>query len=370
MKSAYVATSMIAFCLSSSLFADDINPVPTEVQSIPSPKRERQVTPSARPQVQGGINVYLTGDWLYFKPQEKGLTYALKATASSVTIPTGDQWEIQDGHYKSTEFSWQSGFRVGAGWNTKHDGWDFLLAWTRFYTSEKDSVSTVGTNYVFPSMSDASIAIDPVQRASAHFRLHLNQIELILGREFYVSRSLSLKPRVGVVTAWIDQKFDIYYDNLIGIGPQPPGTFNDIENKNDFWGTGLKAGLNTQWELGWGFSIFGDGALSILYGKFNMKHGSEVNATVSGVAVSADTDLHDKFHIARYIADLSLGLRWDYMFTDDRVHLGLSAGWEDHIYFGQNQFLITPNARYVGLNESQNEDLTLQGFVLSTRLDF
>lgn len=370
MKIAFVATSLITLGLSSSLSADDINPVPTEVQTIPSPKKERQVTPAARPQIQGGINLYLTGDWLYFKPQEKGLSYALKATANPVTVSSATQWEIQNGEYKSTEFCWQSGFRVGAGWNTKHDDWDFLLSWTHFYTSEKDSTSTVGTDYVFPSMGDPSIAIGPVQSASADFCLHLNQLELILGREFYVSRALSLKPKFGVITAWIDQKYDINYDNSAGIGGGTQGSFNDINNKCDFWGTGLKAGLNTQWELGWGFSIFGDGAFSILYGKFNLNHQSDLSTTVSGTPVSGNSTIKDKLRIARYIADLGLGLRWDYMFMDDRVHLGLSAGWKDHMYFGQNQFLATSNARYVGINETQNEDLTLQGFVLGARIDF
>jgi hypothetical protein len=352
--------------LSAFVFADDINPVPTEMQSIPSPKKERQVTPSARPQVQGGINVYLTGDWLYFKPQEKGLTYALQATAT----PTGDLWTNQNGSFISTNFSWQSGFRVGLGWNTKHDGWDFLLAWTRFYTHEQDSVTTVGTNYVFPTLADPNLATSPVTSASAYYKLHLNQLELILGREFYVSKALSLKPKVAVIADWISQKFNVDYENPSGVGTQPAGAYDNINNKNNFWGAGLKAGLNTQWELGWGFSIFGDGAFSLLYGKFDVSKQGEMFGSIDGTDTFSSINLTDNFYLARYIADLSLGMRWDYMFSDDRIHFGLQIGWEDHIYFGQNQFLITPNANYIGLNDNENQDLTLQGVVIGARLDF
>lgn len=370
MKRALFILPSLTMLLSTSVFADDINPVPTEIQTIPSPKKERQVTPSARPQIQGGINVYLMGEWLYFKPQEKGLTYALKASSNALTLSSGDRWINQNGSFVSTKFDWHSGFRVGLGWNTKHDGWDFLLAWTRLYAHENSSANTVGTTYIFPSFADPNIATDPVASASAHFRLHLDQLELILGREFYVSRALSLKPKIGIITDWIDQKFDVDYTNPTGIGLQPAGSYDYSKNKNDFWGTGLKAGLGTQWELGWGFSIFGDGAFSILYGKFDVSKQDELYGSVGGTTTSASTHLKDNFRIARYIADLCLGLRWDYMFSDDRIHLGLQAGWEDHIYFGQNQFLTTPNSTYIGINDNENQDLTLQGFVLGARLDF
>ena len=357
--------SVYALLLSSPLLGDDINPVPTEMQRVPDPRKKRQITPSARPQVQGGINIYLTGDWLYFKPEEKGLTYALESNATSSTALGTTIWNLGSGKYKSTDFDWSSGFRVGIGWNTKHDDWDFLLSWMRFYSHEKNSVASSGSTYV-----DPTIALGPVASASANFHLHLNQIELVLGREFYVSRALSLKPLVGIITSWIDQKYITHYDTMLGIGSLGNGTFNKNTNKNDFWGTGLKGGINTQWELGWGFSIFGNGALSILYGKFDVKKTSEVNASTGGVPINKNPSATDNFHLARYIADVSLGMRFDYMFNDDRIHLGLQGGWEDHIYFGQNQFLTSTNIYNVGQIESANQDLTLQGFALSARLDF
>jgi hypothetical protein len=359
-----------ALLLSSPLLGDDINPVPTERQRVPDPRKDRQVTPSARPQVQGGINLYLTGDWLYFKPQEKGLTYALESNATSSATLGTTIWNLGNGKYKSTNFDWSSGFRVGIGWNTKHDDWDFLLSWMRFYSHEKNSVASSGSTYVFPTLGDPAIALGPVASASANFQLHLNQIELSLGREFYVSRALSLKPLIGIVTSWIDQKYITNYDTMLGMGSLLAGTFNKNTNNNDFWGSGLKGGMNTQWDLGWGFSIFGNGALSILYGKFDVKKTSEVNASAGGAPIDKNPSARDNFYLARYIADVSLGLRFDYMFNDDRIHLGLQGGWEDHIYFGQNQMLTSSNIYNVGHNEPANQDLTLQGFALSARLDF
>ena len=215
-----------------------------------------------------------------------------------------------------------------------------------------------------------TIALGPVASASANFQLHLNQIELALGREFYVSRALSLKPLVSIVTAWIDQKYNVQYDTMLGIGTLGDGTFNKNTNKNNYWGSGIKGGMNTQWELGWGFSIFGNGAVSILYGKFDVKKTSEVNALAGGVLINKTPISLDNFYLARFVTDLSLGMRFDYMFNDDRLHLGLQGGWEDHIYFGQNQFLTSTSMYNVGQIESANQDLTLQGFTLSARLDF
>ena len=356
--------------LSSPILADDINPVPSEMQRVPTPRKERQVTPSGRPQVQGGINIYLTGDWLYFKPQEKGLTYALESNATSSATMGTTIWNLGAGQYKSMNFDWSSGFRVGIGWNTKHDDWDLLLSWMRFYSHEKNSIASSGSSYIFPTLGDPTIALGPVASASANFQLHLNQIELALGREFYVSRALSLKPLVSIVTAWIDQKYNVQYDTMLGIGTLGDGTFNKNTNKNNYWGSGIKGGMNTQWELGWGFSIFGNGAVSILYGKFDVKKTSEVNALAGGVLINKTPISLDNFYLARFVTDLSLGMRFDYMFNDDRLHLGLQGGWEDHIYFGQNQFLTSTSMYNVGQIESANQDLTLQGFTLSARLDF
>jgi hypothetical protein len=91
--------------------------------------------------------------------------------------------------------------------------------------------------------------------------------------------------------------------------------------------------------------------------------------------LDADTDglyanVHNSYRISQPVLDLALGLQWDYMFCNDRIHLGLHAGWEHHIYFSQNQFPSFTNAVSKGIYVSNQGDLALQGWTIGARLDF
>jgi hypothetical protein len=337
----------------------EVQDLQSKVANLEKTKGMPQITPSARPEVKHGWNIYLTGDWLYWKAQENGLNYALKTK-----LPDANLDQLGNGHLEAPSFSWDSGFRIGLGWNTAHDGWDLYANWSRFYTDATGKEHASDTQTVFPTLSDIAFANIPCETASSHLKIHFNQLDVDLGREFYVSTWLSLKPVLGIRTIWIDQHYRIEYDGQ----PTLAGGddfFNHIHYKNDFWGVGPEGGLQTQWELGAGFSVFGDAFASLFYGHFQIERTSTILTVVPpDTTVDAPSKTQDRFRVARFAFDTAIGLRWDYEFAHDRIHLGLQAGWEDHIFFGQNQLFDTD------LLESFNKDLTLQGLTVSARLDF
>jgi len=68
------------------------------------------------------------------------------------------------------------------------------------------------------------------------------------------------------------------------------------------------------------------------------------------------------------IADVQLGLRWDYGFSQDRFQIRLQAGWENHIFFDNNCFYnFTTNTSVIN---NLGGDLGFQGWFLSGRFDF
>ena len=70
------------------------------------------------------------------------------------------------------------------------------------------------------------------------------------------------------------------------------------------------------------------------------------------------------------VTDLQLGLRWARMFDNDRWGLMLQAGWEHHMWFGQNQMLrFTDNTTQAAFVVNQG-DLSYQGWTLNVRFDF
>lgn len=336
-----------------------------QVNTIQEKQNEKTSLSHGKSKLSNGWNVFLTGDFLYWRANVNGIPYALKAPIhdTGTMYPKGGQLE-------NPHFDWNCGFRVGAGWNTHHDDWDLFVEWTRIHLSAHGHSKSTGTKFLFPTFSDSIMATLPVNRAQEHWHLHLNLVDLELGRECYLGKTLTLRPHIGLRTGWIDQNCHFGYDGQFGVAIP---SFNDVKYHNDFWGMGLRGGFDSQWKLGWGISIFGDFALSLLYGNFSVDRENTLSAIFLNAPFLMDNTNHESFHLARAIADLSMGLRWDYTFLKDRYHIGLQAGWEEHIFWGQNQiynFMDTSIPFRHGKMTTGNDDLTMQGFTFSARLDF
>ena len=71
------------------------------------------------------VGVYVTGDYLYWKAEQEGLTFA---ETSKNRVP----FTVEDGKIFNPDFDWASGFRVGMGYNFRYDGWDLYLQWTDY----------------------------------------------------------------------------------------------------------------------------------------------------------------------------------------------------------------------------------------------
>jgi Legionella pneumophila major outer membrane protein precursor len=309
-----------------------------------------------------GYHLFLIGDFLWMKAEEDGLTYSYKTNNPGGTSPSN---EIR---LEEMEFDWNFGFRVGGGFDIPHDHWDLGFAWMSLNTQSKthkiaDKGEGLFPYWAFPSGIAGQEFFD---RANAKWSLSLNVADAVLGKDFYVGKSLSLHPFIGPRTAWIDQKFKTSYINA----PFMPGeTLNDmVHMRCDYWGLGPRAGLDMQWWLTKRLNIYATAAISLLYGQFHVHQKEEAEIVQTGFKLEP---LHfsDSFHIARPITDLAIGFGWDTLFAYDRLHIGLKVGWEQHVFFDQNQFIRFVNSSTNSLLSNRG-DLALEGLIASLRLDF
>ena len=317
---------------------------------------------SGRPQVDNGANLFLTADWLLWQANETGLGFAVKTdTDSSITLG--------EGSVKSPAFTWTSGFRVGLGYNTPHDGWDLYLNWTWFQDKASKSLHTDGDDFLYPAVIHPANAVYALE-AESKLHLHVNMLDLGMGREYEVSTWSTLKPFVGLRTAFVNQHNNIEYDNVYNVGINTL-RYNDyeVERECNYWGLGIRTGLDTQWELGRNFSLYANAAVSLLYGFFHVEHEEEQTLSSTGVH-STNIDLVNSYRAARAITDLQLGLRWDYLSPSSRYHLGIQAGWEQHLFFSQNQFMDFVDDTADGVFVQNQGDLELQGWTIAMRFDF
>ena len=335
------------------------------------------INPPGRPQVRDGVDLFLFGQLLVWNAHENGLPFAI--------VNENSGHNLADSKVKNIHSEWDAGFRVGIGYNLPHDGWDLNLAWLRFNTDGEKKINAHSNRHVFSTRNqprEMNVFNDSCQKAHSRWDLHLNQLDLDLGREFFVSKWLTLRPHFGVRSDWVHQKWESHFRNFQGfqfINPQintfPPNKL-EIEYKDEWWGIGLEGGLDTQWGLGSGWSLFGNMTGAILYGFHDIDVEDEVSpaVTISGYFTPTSkgtfVDMDNTYRVSHPILDIMMGLRYDRMFSNDQFHLGLQLGWEHHVYFSQNQFPVFVDDVNLGTIVSNQGDLTFQGWTLSARFDF
>lgn len=358
-----VATSLVA--LSTSGFADGDTAQMRNLENRVSALEQRKgasgmINPQGRAQVKDGADLFVYGDLLFWNAHENGLSAAVKNKGSSSNLSNS---EVRNVHGK-----WNLGFRVGIGYNTPHDGWDLKLTWLRFTDNGTRHVRSGSTTFAFPTrVHPANLADDAVTAAGkmrSKWNMRLDQLDFDLGREFFVSKWLTLRPHFGLRSDWIRQALNTNYNNFVGFGA-PTLTTIKTRLKDRSFGLGLEGGLDTQWGLGNGWSIFGNLSGAILYGFHHINE-----RTTDKPADTQFLNLVNSFRVSEPIVDLEAGIRWDNMFWNDRFHLGLQIGWEHHVYFSQNQFPVFVDDVSLGSFVANQGDLTLQGWTFAARFDF
>lgn len=365
----FFISSLLALACGNHLQADTTEAQMRSLDSRVSALEQKKnagamVNPSGRPQVRDGANLFFLADLLVWQAHENGLEYAVKTDASEPVASALNHSSTQNMH-----FDWNCGFRVGLGWNTPHDGWDLLVNWTWFQTKGSRNTNVDSDSNLVPvnTYQPAGATTLGFGSSQARWRLHLNMIDLELGREFFVSKWMTLRPFISIRSAWVNQKASTLFT---GSRPTVDQRGSLMKGDNDFWGIGPRVGLNTQWGLGYGFSLVGNGGVSLLYGFFDIdSHQRQLFASGASTQV---VDNGDSVRVGRAISELALGLRYDVMFANDHCHFGIQAGWEQLMFFGQNQFrhFYGTSIDNAGASFGNQGDLTVQGWTLAGRLDF
>ncbi|MCH9630035.1 MAG: hypothetical protein S4CHLAM37_00260 [Chlamydiia bacterium] len=331
-------------------------------------------TANARPEPHGN-GWWLNIDALYWHTKVGGTEYA--QTSANVAA-TGN---TNVGSFKQVDPDWAWGFKVGLGYKFCHDGWDTHLEYTYYRPSDssRSSVSSPagivalkGNNVVNDHNLFDGSGFQYCTLATSDFKYNYDNINLELGRNYFVSRSLSLRPHVGLRALWLDLKQTTRYsggDNILS-GGSVALTFlgnNTVEvnDKSDFWGLGLRTGFDTKWYLTNGFSVFGDVSGALLWGHFETR----MRTTFSAIPANVH-DLKNDFHRIVPAASLILGLAYDQYIYNDKQHIGISLGYDTQYLWRANQMMV-PNFNASNVSASSvSEDVSIQGVTLEVRWDF
>lgn len=296
--------------------------------------------------------VWIEGEGLFWQANEGSLDYGTESKSTAT---------IKGGKVKQPHFDWDWGFRLGIGYKVPNDKWDLFLHYTYLQGEARGDSSAVA---IFPVWASGFHFSGPgsfyATSAKAHWEMILNLLDLEWGRNCLAGKWLSFRPFIGIRSLFIDQNYHVSYRG----GTVAPVDEDKVHLDTDFWGIGMRMGVNSLWGLGKGFGIYGNGSFSLLSGHFDVEEREKLKeADIRLLSVEKEVD---NVVVA---ADLALGLQWDYLFSRNRYHFGIKFGWEFNLFFDQNQlfnFLSTsPSSIHF-----QNDDLTFQGITLGLRFDF
>lgn len=310
----------------------------------------------ASPPICSCVEPFFTADYIYWTARENGLGYATSSPVGTVANPRPSG----KGRLYAPHWQGKSGFKVGAGLNMLYDRWDVYLnyTWLRNNGNKSHAHASSGQElYNRFSLGAADLVFTDLSSASAKWNLHFNVLDLSLGRNYYVSKHLTLRPHFGLKGTWQKQVYDLKYNRDVA------ATNFTADIKQHMWGIGIRGGFNTTWYVCSGFSLIGDLDISGVWSRFNTKR---EDLSFSATTPDGLLLLNEKYvlHTLKPVIEWDLGIKWETCFCDDSYRFGILLAWEEQIWINQNEILNNRG------DETRQGDLVLQGLTLGARFDF
>jgi hypothetical protein len=285
-------------------------------------------------------------DLLYWQPSEPvDWAYTLSVNGG-----------VEQVAYKMISFGWDPGFRVGLGYQMEYDQWDTQLSYTRFQ-SATHSQTTGNITSIF--LGSKTALYNSYENAKINWKLQFNLFDLDLGRSFWISHALSLRPCIGVKAGWIDQTIDSQWINPLVLGFRVPLTAKE-NIEHDFLGGGPKGGVRGKWVLGcidrYSFSLLGDLASSYLWGNWT------ITDKFRGSLTSVSTNIGNRT-FGSFVLQGLLGIGLDWNIRREQSHISIKLGYEFQDWFSQFQAFDNGTGGH-------NNDLILQGATFDIHFDF
>ena len=290
----------------------------------------------ARVNVDGYRDLFVEGSFIYWRPQEKGLTIGVTSSTDLATSPV-EILNLDTRH--------KSGFKVGAGVHSTFDDWSVLAQYTRFNQDSKDSY-------------ERSLAFTPDwltqagNIAQAIWKLDFNLFDLEISRSNFTGKHLILSPLAGISGGWINQKYEI--SNVSSIS----------QSFSDSWLIGPKAGIKTLWQLRGDFKFLGETSAALFYQDF-YKISYEERASSNNAFFERITMVK---HYLIPNLNLAAGLSFGSYFYKDKWHIDILGKYEFSYFWNQNQMRYLLNQ--LKFTRFDAGSLMLHGITASLRLDF
>lgn len=347
----------------------------------------------------GGSGISVQGDLFMWNTDQDGLLFGIqendisKATQSPYAQ---NGTAVVDGKALKADPKSNFGFKLGAGYQLPHDGWDLFVQWTHHKADQKNSAKVAGnaTANIRTSLQMPGLPVNMAAPLNGTNTFHMaygaaskldiatNLVDVELGKEFRPQNTpwFSLRPHFGLRYAKVEQKWNTVYSRDVDLAAQAIDRTDDatiftdtVKLGQDYRGFGLRTGVDA--EFGWkhGLAVYGKFAASVLYSDYKSISFSEtIDASNVATAHTAPFTYKTSSSLSsgKFVTDLDLGVQWEKMFNDDKLGLTIKAGWEHHLFVNHNQMIRFVDGGSGGNYVGNHGDLAFHGFKINAKFDF
>ncbi len=325
-------------------------------------------------------NGYVTASYLYWYVDQEGMDIANSFAFDPITFPNDPVVETAQTIVLSQPFKYNSGFKVGLG--TDFDEWTVYgqYTWMRTQTSITQhapvpvpAVPLGGEGVWVPN--DWYQQIFPLDQylfgnqITSKWHLRLDLADLVMGRPYYLGKSLTINPFAGVRAAWIRQNLSISTSTPAGDVElsSSPAVSN---NSSHSWGVGPRIGFDAYCLLSQGFRLQADMATSLLFTRYTkVKHSENVVVLADAARLPSISIALSNYNCLRPILECGLGLGWGTYLGCKSYHIDFSANYDFSLFWEQNMMRKLANLA-VSATGSSAADLHMHGLTLTGRFDF
>ncbi len=338
--------------------------------------------------------VFFEGEYIYWKPSAI-LPYATTMNSifpNGVPINNTGNKVATNKKIHSVSFNMQSGFRILAGAYLPVEGW--TTSATYQYLSKTATANTQGPPRnntalnsenlnlaaVWQSVYLANNASSKLTNANATQKFNYKIFDWIFKKALYFQEKYGLFPYCGVRGAWIDNKLDVLYKGVYISGSTLIDLQDNAKIKTAYYGWGLRGGLEGSWLLGYGFEIFGNSALSLLWGKQNFRNTENFIAVINSIQRPGSVDGNIQFNVVHYAIELGFGINWGLHLYNDSMYLGLkilyeATLWPDLIQvrriLREEETLTSSMQAFASpFDATLDSSLSVNGLTIGLKLDF
>lgn len=264
---------------------------------------------------------------IYWQIIQDNLLTSIKAGETNTGPLTNLIWINQ-------QFNFDPGLRVGIGGIFPYDKWHLIVSYTFLRTSSSQfSENSNPEFYMILSGHMQSLA----KQVKTAWEMHFQSLELMLGREFFMSNYLAIKPQMGIKGAYPNQTWHVSY--IHPTFAQNEQIFLNQRIENSFWSIGPNLGMDLSWKLPKKWEIQIHPSWSVMYAKIYSK---VIYSDIANAAegVNPDTEIHGMQNVAALIPQIEiwLGAKWSYPFHNNRL-FQITVGYDVQYWWNEANIL-------------------------------